>query len=64
MLGTALIIPVNFNYEYPLVKFRDRVSIEIGIPLNVHAYQQFSTKTGTEKLHQDLTCALKNLISP
>jgi 1-acyl-sn-glycerol-3-phosphate acyltransferase len=56
------VIPVNLNYERPEPRFRDRVSIEIGTPLEVKTYQQFSTKTGAEKLHQDLTCALENLM--
>jgi 1-acyl-sn-glycerol-3-phosphate acyltransferase len=55
------IIPINFNYEHPVARFRDRVSIQIGEPLQVQAYQQFSTKTGAEKLHLDLTHALENL---
>jgi 1-acyl-sn-glycerol-3-phosphate acyltransferase len=56
------IIPVNLDYEHPTVKFRDRVSIQIGAPLQVKDYQQFSTKTGAEKLHQDLTGALTDLM--
>jgi 1-acyl-sn-glycerol-3-phosphate acyltransferase len=55
------IIPIGFSYEHPVVKFRDRVSIEIGKPLQVQTYQQFSTKIGAEKLHQDLTQALEEL---
>lgn len=54
------IIPISLNYEHPEPKFRDRVSIEICQPLEVKAYQQFSTKTGAEKLHQDLTRSLEN----
>jgi 1-acyl-sn-glycerol-3-phosphate acyltransferase len=54
------IIPVSFNYEHPIPKFRDRVSIHIHQPLNVANYQQFSTKIGAEKLHQDLTRSLEN----
>lgn len=53
------IIPVRFNYEQPIPKFRGKVSIEICPPLAVQAYQQFSTKTGAEKLHQDLTRSLE-----
>jgi 1-acyl-sn-glycerol-3-phosphate acyltransferase len=56
------IIPINLNYEHPIVKFRDRVSIELGKPLEVKTYQQFSTKTGAEKLHQDLTKSLEDLM--
>ncbi len=55
------IIPIHFNYEHPTPKFRDRVSIQIGQPLQVQTYQQFSTKTGAEKLHQDLTRSLEDL---
>jgi 1-acyl-sn-glycerol-3-phosphate acyltransferase len=56
------IIPVNFNYEQPEPRFRSSVSIEIGTPLLVKTYQQFSTKTGAEKLHQDLTQSLTDLM--
>ena len=56
------VIPVNFNYERPEPRFRDRVSIQIGKPLDVKTYQQFSTKTGAEKLHQDLTQSLEDLM--
>lgn len=48
------IVPIRFNYEHPIPKFRGRVSIKICEPLSVKAYQEFSTKTGAEKLHQDL----------
>lgn len=57
------IIPINLDYEHPNVKFRDRVSIELGKPLQVNDYQQFSSKAGAEKLHQDLTRALADLIA-
>ncbi|PSB54854.1 lysophospholipid acyltransferase family protein [Chamaesiphon polymorphus] len=56
------IIPIDLNYEHPVVRFRDRVSIQIGTPIEVQNYQQFSTKTGAEKIHQDLTQALTNLM--
>jgi 1-acyl-sn-glycerol-3-phosphate acyltransferase len=56
------VIPVNFDYEHPEPKFRGKVSIEIGKPLQVKDYQQFSTKTGAEKLHQDLTRSLEDLM--
>jgi 1-acyl-sn-glycerol-3-phosphate acyltransferase len=55
------IIPISLNYEHPVPKFRDRVSIELGQPLQVQDYQQFSSKTGAEKLHQDLTRSLEEL---
>jgi 1-acyl-sn-glycerol-3-phosphate acyltransferase len=58
------IIPINLNYEHPYPRFRDRVSIELGQPLQVQDYQQFSTKTGAEKLHQDLTRSLEDLTIP
>ncbi len=57
------IIPINLNYERPYVKFRDRVTVEIGKPLQVNDYQQFSSKTGAKKLHQDLTQSLEDLIA-
>jgi 1-acyl-sn-glycerol-3-phosphate acyltransferase len=57
------IIPINLDYEHPSVRFRDRVSIELGKPLQVNDYQQFSNKTGAKKLHTDLTQALENLIA-
>ena len=57
------IIPINLDYEHPYVKFRDRVSIELGKPLQVNDYQQFSSKTGAKKLHADLTQALEDLIT-
>lgn len=53
------IIPVRFNYEQPIPKFRGKVSIEICPPLELQAYQQFSTKTGSDKLHQDLIRSLE-----
>ena len=53
------IIPVRFNYEQPIPKFRGKVSIEICPPLELIDYQQFSTKTGADKLHQDLTQSLE-----
>jgi 1-acyl-sn-glycerol-3-phosphate acyltransferase len=53
------IIPIRFNYEQPIPKFRGKVSIEICKPLEVQTYQQFSTKTGAEKLHQDLIRSLE-----
>jgi 1-acyl-sn-glycerol-3-phosphate acyltransferase len=56
------IIPINLDYEHPSVQFRDRVSIELGKPLQVNDYQQFSSKTGAKKLHTDLTHALAELI--
>ncbi len=56
------VIPIALNYEHPIARFRDRVSISIGTPLDVQAYQQFSAKQGAEKLHQDLTQSLQNLI--
>jgi 1-acyl-sn-glycerol-3-phosphate acyltransferase len=53
------VIPIRFNYEQPIPKFRGKVSIEICKPLEVKAYQEFSTKTGAEKLHQDLVRSLE-----
>jgi 1-acyl-sn-glycerol-3-phosphate acyltransferase len=53
------IIPIRFNYEQPIPKFRGKVSIEICKPLELQAYQQFSTKTGADKLHQDLVRSLE-----
>ena len=56
------IIPINLDYEHPYPKFRDRVTVELGKPLQVNDYQQFSSKTGGKKLHQDLTHALEDLM--
>jgi 1-acyl-sn-glycerol-3-phosphate acyltransferase len=56
------VIPVNFDYERPEPRFRDRVSIQIGEPLQVQDYQQFASKTGAAKLHQDLTQSLTDLM--
>lgn len=56
------IIPINLDYEHPYPKFRDRVTVELGKPLQVNDYQQFSSKTGAKKLHQDLTHALEDLM--
>ena len=53
------VIPVLFNYEQPLPKFRGKVSIEICKPLEVQAYLEFSTKIGANKLHQDLVRSLE-----
>jgi 1-acyl-sn-glycerol-3-phosphate acyltransferase len=55
------IIPIGIKYEQPIPKFRDRVSIQLGEPLQVQAYQQFSTKIGAAKLHADLTRSLEGL---
>lgn len=57
------ILPINLDYEHPYPKFRDRVSIELGKPLQVNDYQQFSSRTGAKKLHADLTQALEDLIA-
>ena len=56
------ILPINLDYEHPYPKFRDRVTVELGKPLQVNDYQQFSSRTGAKKLHQDLTHALEDLI--
>ncbi len=56
------IIPINLDYEHPYPKFRDRVTVELGKPLQVNDYQQFSSKTGAKKLNQDLTHALEDLM--
>jgi 1-acyl-sn-glycerol-3-phosphate acyltransferase len=55
------IIPINLDYEHPYAKFGDRVTIELGKPLQVNDYQQFSSKTGAKKLHQDLVRSLEEL---
>ncbi|WP_310428709.1 1-acyl-sn-glycerol-3-phosphate acyltransferase [Chamaesiphon sp. VAR_48_metabat_135_sub] len=55
------VIPISFHYEHPEPRFRGRVSIRIGAPLQVQTYQQFSSKTGAEKLHEDLTRSLLDL---
>jgi 1-acyl-sn-glycerol-3-phosphate acyltransferase len=55
------ILPINLDYEHPYPKFRDRVTVELGKPLQVNDYQQFSSKTGAKKLHEDLTRSLLNL---
>jgi 1-acyl-sn-glycerol-3-phosphate acyltransferase len=52
------VIPIRFNYEQPIPTFRGKVLIEICPPLAVQSYQQFSTKVGAEKLHQDLARSL------
>lgn len=57
------IVPISFHYEHPEARFRDRVSIELGQPLHVQDYRQFSSKTGADKLHEDLTRSLENLNS-
>jgi 1-acyl-sn-glycerol-3-phosphate acyltransferase len=54
------IIPIRFNYEQPIPKFRGKVSIEICKPLELTTYQEFSTKTGAKKLHQDLVRSLES----
>ena len=56
------IIQINLDYEHPYPKFRDRVTVELGKPLQVNDYQQFSSKTGAKKLPQDLTHALEDLM--
>ena len=55
------IIPINLDYEHPYPKFRDRVTVELGKPLQVNDYQQFSSKTGAKKLHHDLIRSLEEL---
>jgi 1-acyl-sn-glycerol-3-phosphate acyltransferase len=57
------IIPINLDYEHPYPKFRDRVTVELGKPLQVNDYQQFSSKTGAKKLHQDLIQSLEELVA-
>jgi 1-acyl-sn-glycerol-3-phosphate acyltransferase len=57
------ILPINLNYEHPYPKFRDRVTVELGKPLQVNDYQQFSSKTGAKKLHQDLIQSLEELMA-
>ena len=57
------ILPINLDYEHPYPKFRDRVTVELGKPLQVNDYQQFSIKTGAKKLHQDLTRSLEELVA-
>jgi 1-acyl-sn-glycerol-3-phosphate acyltransferase len=57
------ILPINLDYEHPYPKFRDRVTVELGKPLQVNDYQQFSSKTGAKKLHQDLVQSLEELIA-
>ena len=53
------VIPIRFNYEQPIPKFRGKVSIEICKPLELKAYQELSTRTGAQKLHQDLVQSLE-----
>jgi 1-acyl-sn-glycerol-3-phosphate acyltransferase len=57
------ILPINLDYEHPYPKFRDRVIVELGKPLQVNDYQQFSSKTGAKKLHQDLVQSLEGLMA-
>ncbi len=57
------ILPINLDYEHPYPKFRDRVTVELGKPLQVNEYQQFSSKTGAKKLHQDLVQSLEELMA-
>jgi 1-acyl-sn-glycerol-3-phosphate acyltransferase len=56
------VIPISLHYEHPIPKFRDRVSISIGEPLQVQNYQHLSSKKGAEELHLDLTQSLTKLI--
>jgi 1-acyl-sn-glycerol-3-phosphate acyltransferase len=56
------ILPINLDYENPYPKFRDRVTVELGKPLQVNDYQQFSSKTAAKKLHQDLISSLEHLM--
>lgn len=55
------ILPIGIEYEHPVPKLRTRASIRLSAPLQVQDYQQFSSKIGAEKLHQDLTTALLGL---
>lgn len=57
------ILPINLDYEHPYARFGDRVTIELGKPLQVNDYQQFSSKTGAKKLHQDLVRSLEELVA-
>jgi 1-acyl-sn-glycerol-3-phosphate acyltransferase len=57
------ILPIHLDYEHPYPKFRDRVTVELGKPLEVKDYQQFSSKTGAKKIHQDLIESLEKLIA-
>jgi 1-acyl-sn-glycerol-3-phosphate acyltransferase len=55
------IIPISLDYEDLIPKFRDRVTVNIGKPLQVQDYQHLSSKAGAEQLHQDLTRSLEQL---
>jgi 1-acyl-sn-glycerol-3-phosphate acyltransferase len=55
------IIPICLDYEDLTPKFRDRVTVKIGKPLPVQAYQHLSSKAAAEQLHQDLTRSLEGL---
>ena len=55
------VIPISLDYEHPIPKFRDRVSIHIHQPLKVQDYQHLSSKMGATELHQDLVRSLSNL---
>jgi 1-acyl-sn-glycerol-3-phosphate acyltransferase len=57
------IIPINLDYERPYPKFRDRVTVELGKPIQVNDYQQFSSKTGAKKIHQELVQSLEELMA-
>ncbi len=55
------IIPIGLDYQHPIPKFRDRVTVKIGKPLQVQDYQHLSNKAGAEQLHQDLIRSLESL---
>ena len=52
------VIPISLDYENPIPKFRDRVSITIHKPLKVQDYQHLSSKSGAIELHEDLVRSL------
>lgn len=55
------IIPISMHYETPDVRWRSRVSIRIGAPLNVSDYSGPAIKQQARVLTDDLRSALEDL---
>jgi 1-acyl-sn-glycerol-3-phosphate acyltransferase len=55
------IVPIGSRYIEPIPRFRDRVKISIGQPIDVRKYRELSTKTGTQTISDLLATALGDL---
>ncbi len=56
------IVPLAINYSHPKVPWRTQVSVHIGAPLEVAAYQQDVPKVAAHHITQDLQVVLTQLV--